>query len=516
MSSAFSAAFLRGEARATALLPDDFRHAARRAENVRRAATRAVSVKTLAALRAQSARLPASAAREAHLQALSQPGTVVVVTGQQVGLFLGPLYSLYKAASAVVAARTLQQETGVRCVPVFWLQSEDHDFEEIDHCDVSAALRVRLQARARVEKSSLSSLTLGEDVEVALRSLSEGLEGPHVDEVMALFRRHYRADNTWVNAFAGVMAELLDELVFVDPRDEALAEEIRPVHQRSLRQSSEIARVLLERSEALEREGFATQVHVREGAPLSFFHPEGREGPRFRLEAREGSWGLVGREDSRSSEQLLSETDPLCFSTSALLRPIVQDTLLPTAAYVGGPGELNYFAQLPPLYSHFRLPTPMFVPRARFRVIDARTKSLLQKLGLSAAEVESPELVKKLAVPSSGLSPALLEKQLVEAVAPILDSLPPELSDAVKRTRETIARAASRLSGRYSRSLQITDQTLSERVTRLQAALFPHGEPQERVLGVPAFAARFGVGAFVSLVLSALEPFGGEVKELFP
>src|SRR6478735_8253503 len=131
MSSACSAAFLRGEARATALLPDDFRHAARRGENVRRAATRAVSAKTLAALRAQSARLPASPAREAHLQALSQPGTVCVVTGQQVGLFLGPLYSLYKAASAVVIARTLQQETGVRCVPVFWLQSEDHDFEEI-------------------------------------------------------------------------------------------------------------------------------------------------------------------------------------------------------------------------------------------------------------------------------------------------------------------------------------------------------------------------------------------------
>jgi uncharacterized protein YllA (UPF0747 family) len=221
----------------------------------------------------------------------------------------------------------------------------------------------------------------------------------------------------------------------------------------------------------------------------------------------------VGREDSRTSEQLLAESDPLCFSTSALLRPIVQDTLLPTAAYVGGPGELNYFAQLPPLYSRFGLPMPMFVPRARFRVIDARTKSLLQKLGLTAADVESPALAKRLPT-ASGASPALIEKQLVEAVSPILDSLPAELADAVKRTRGTIARAASRLSGRYARSLQIADQTLNERVSRLQAALFPHGEPQERVLGLPAFAARFGVKGFVSSVLAALEPFGGEVKEL--
>ena len=129
MSSAFSAAFLRGEARALALLPDDFRHASRRGESVRRAATRAVSVKTLAALRAQSARLPASAAREAHLQALSQPGTVVVVTGQQVGLLGGPAYTLAKALTAVALARRLERQ-GVPAVPVFWLASQDHDLRE--------------------------------------------------------------------------------------------------------------------------------------------------------------------------------------------------------------------------------------------------------------------------------------------------------------------------------------------------------------------------------------------------
>lgn len=519
MSSAFSAAFLRGEARAHALLPDDFRHAARRAENVRRAATRAVSAQTISALRAQAARLPASAAREAGLQALAQPGTVVVVTGQQVGLFLGPLYSFYKAASAVVVARALQQETGVRCVPIFWLQSEDHDFEEIDHCDVNATVRVQLQSRERVEKASLSGLVLGAEVDTALQQLSDALEGPHAAEVMALFRRHYRADNTWVNAFAGVMAELFDELVFVDPRDEALASQITAVHQRAIRGSEELAELLLERSGLLEREGFATQVHVR-AAPLSFFHPEGRAGPRFRLEARHGAWGLVGHDDVLTTQQLLDTKDPLCLSTSALLRPIVQDTLLPTAAVVGGPGELNYFAQLPPLYVRFGLPMPMFVPRARFRVIDARTKSLLEKLGLSAAQVEAPaeELMKRLV--TSGLSPGLLEKQLIEAVTPILDTVPvvpgADLADAVKRTRGTVARAASRLSGRYARAVQRADQTLSERVARAQEALFPHGEPQERVLGLPAFAARTGVKEFSSLVVSQLEPFGVDVKELFP
>ena len=521
MSSAFSPAFLRGEARAHAFLPDDFRHADRRGENVRRAATRAVSAQTLEALREQAAHLPPAPAREANLHALGQPGTVVVVTGQQVGLFLGPLYSFYKAASAVAVARALQQETGVRCVPIFWLQSEDHDFEEIDHCDLQGRegelIRIQLTAPKRIPRASLSGLPLGPDVEVALTRLASALDGlPHAAEVLALFENHYRPERTWVNAFAGVMAELFDELVFLDPRVEALAAQARGVHQRAILECDRIASALLERNALLERQGFTAQVHVRPDAPLSFFHPEGDAGPRFRLEAREGCWGLVGRSDTRTTQQLL-DTDPLCLSTSALLRPILQDTLLPTAAIVGGPGELNYFAQLQPLYAHFGVPMPMLVPRARFRVIDARTRSLLATLGLTAAEVEvSTETLLRRLTPA--LTPELLERRLAEAIDPILAEVPTkpgsDTEDALKRTRATITRAITRLSGRYARELQRGDQTLTSRVGRLQSALSPHGEPQERVLGLPGFAARIGLKNFTSLVLGQLEAFGVTVKEL--
>ncbi len=450
----------------------------------------------------------------------------MVVTGQQVGLFLGPLYSFYKAATAVVVARTLQQETGVRCVPVFWLQSEDHDFEEIAHCDLQNGagelVRLRLDAPGRVLRSSLSSLPLGEKVGAALQDLSNALDGlPHANEVIELFGRHYRPERTWVTSFAGVMAELFEELVLLDPRDEALAAELRPVHERAVRECNRIASVLLERTQQLEAAGFAAQVHVRPGAPLSFFHPEGKDGPRFRLETRGGAFGLVGREDTRTAAQLLA-CDALCFSTSALLRPIVQDTLLPTAAIVGGPGELNYFAQLPPLYSHFGLPMPMLVPRARFRVIEARTRSLLETLGLTASEVEAPaeQVLNRLRPAAAEFTPELLERRLVEAIEPILEAVPAkagsDVEDAVRRTRKTIERAVSRLSGRYARELQRGDQTLISRLERLQRALYPHGEPQERVLGLPGFAARFGLAGFSSMVMAGLEPFSVPVKELAP
>lgn len=509
--SAFSAAFLAGEARALALLPDDFRHATKRVEAVRRAASRVTAPPVVEALRQQAARWASSPQRQASLDALAG-GAVAVVTGQQVGLFLGPLYSFYKAASAVVTARALQQETGVRCVPIFWLQTEDHDLEEIDHLEVRLAdgslQRIALKS-PHTPRASVSSVRLGEGVEAALRELADSLgDAPHADEVLALFRKHYRRDATWVDAFAGVLSELLPELVLLDPRDEALAAQVEGVHARAFSECDAIAQALLERQRALESSGFDVQVHVREASPLSFVHPDGRDGPRFRVERCAEGWRVVG------SARVV---EPVHVSTSALLRPITQDSLLPTAAIIGGPGELNYFAQVPPLYAHFGLPMPMVMPRARFRVVEPRVASLLQKLNLTPEQVEAPfeAVLARVAPVPPELTPELLERRLLDAIAPVLDAVP-ELEDAVKRTRGTMARAASRLAGRYAAALRTRDETLVSRVRRLQSALFPHEEPQERVLGLPGFAARFGCVQFSSMVLRSVVPFSSSVQTLWP
>ncbi|MGV3619802.1 MAG: bacillithiol biosynthesis cysteine-adding enzyme BshC, partial [Archangium sp.] len=437
-----------------------------------------------------------------------QPGSVAVVTGQQVGLFLGPLYSFYKAASAVISARALELETGVRCVPVFWLQTEDHDVEEIDHLDVGEE-RIRLQS-PHVPRASISELMLGDGVGAALSSLGDALEGaPHVDDVIALFERHYRRECSWASAFAGVMSELLPSLVILDPRDEAMARFVGPIHERAFAECDAIAKAMLARQEALQAAGFDVQVHVREDSPLSFVHPDGRDGPRFRVERCAEGWKCIG------GEQVVSELDALRVSTSALLRPIVQDTLLPTAAIIGGPGELNYFAQVSPLYAHYGMAMPMVMPRARFRVLEPRVVTLLSKLGLQPHELEHPRdaVLQKLAPVGTELTPEVLERRLLDAIEPVLASVP-GVEDAVKRTRGTMARAASRLAGRYAHSLRTHDETVIDRVDRIQRSLFPHGEPQERVLGFPEFAAKFGIDAFRQMVLGALVPFSYDVVTL--
>src|SRR5262249_46503097 len=150
---------------------------------------------------------------------------------------------------------------------------------------------------------------------------------------------------------------------------------------------------LAERGQTLRAAGFDEQVHVRPGSPLCFVHADSPDGPRYRLEPANGGFALVGAEPAAqmTAPQLsaLAARDPLRLSTSALLRPIIEGHLLPEAAYVGGPGEIGYFAQVAPLYERFGLLPPIVVPRARFRVLEHATRALLGKLGLAAADVET-------------------------------------------------------------------------------------------------------------------------------
>jgi bacillithiol biosynthesis cysteine-adding enzyme BshC len=541
VTSSFSAVWLRGDARALSFLPDRFRHPAARAEAVAAAASRTVSPALLDVLVARNARLAPSPARERNLELLSRPGTVAVVTGQQMGLFLGPLFTLYKAAAAITAARALSKETGRPCVPVFWLQTEDHDLPEVDHCFIprptGGPLRVALEVPdAAASRVPIAHRHLGPSVTAALATLRAELgEEPHAHEHLALLERAYRPEATLAEAFTEVLSHVFAEegLVFLDPRDARLAPLAAPVHRRAILEAEAISTALAARVRALTDAGFSEQVHIRPGSPLGFFSPDGVDGPRYRLDpAGPDTWSLVGQPEGRTvtTAELLGwlEREPLRFTTSALLRPLLQDTWLPTAAYVGGPGEVAYFAQLAPLYAQAGLPMPLVVPRARFRVLDDRTRRWLGKLGLQPDEVGAPreELLTRLAARDATQpleSPEALEARLFGAFAAELDrlndsmlALDATLQDALQRTRGTMRVAVSRLTGRYARALARRDGVAAERVDRLRTYLTPNGEPQERVLAMPSFACRIGTRALTQQVLDACVPFSGDLRDLTP
>ena len=515
----FTPSWLAGEPTATALLPRHFGDATARQRAVEAAARRRADPRLLEALEVRHA------AQERQRDALGRPGTVCVVTGQQAGLFGGPLYTIYKAAAAVVNARTLQEETGTACVPVFWLQNEDHDFEEIAQCAVlgrdGALHRLGLRGASDGGSVSIGARRLGDAVQEPLTQVGAALEGlPDAAQVMACLQRAYRPDVSPDAAFADLIHAWFGRygLLVVNPRHPALEEAANPVHARAWVGAAEISDRLLARVQALQQGGIATQVHVRRDSPLSFVHPEGRDGPRYRVERHGASDSLRICGTERVIPEAEAQQGP--FSTSALLRPLLQDHWLPTAAYVGGPGEIAYFAQLPPLYEWFDLPMPLIVPRARFRVIDAACERWLDQLGLEAGALTKSraELLTEVH-PSGGdgLLPGLAEGEAslirqLEAFASI--DWDPGVAKAATKTTASVQHAVQKLRERYQRAAAQQDDVLMKRLDRVCAWLQPGGAPQERVHAWPWYGARYGTQAFIDTVMAAVQPFDGELRDL--
>jgi bacillithiol biosynthesis cysteine-adding enzyme BshC len=481
-------------------------------------------------LEAQNSAYEKSVAREAHLRAL-RSGAATVVTGQQTGLFLGPLYTIYKAASTIRIARWLAARWGTPVVPVFWLQTEDHDAAEISVCHVARGSDEPLTLTLPVSDDAIpvAHRVLPASVTALLAQLGDAVSRlPHGEEHLHCLARHYRPGAGWGQAFAGVLATLFanEGLVLIDPRDPALAPLASPVHRRALTEARPIARALAERARALESRGWQAAVHVREDAPLSFFHPGGPEGPRCRLAASDGGFVEVGRTRRRSLDELMGVLgeSPASFSTSALLRPILQDTWLPTVAYVGGPGEIAYFAQMAPLYAAFEVPMPIIVPRAQFRLLDDETRRVLTRRGLTsvAACRSFDEVLIQAGAGTSGEPGGdRIAQRIVEGIDRVLDDVAPLLRDAgeraersLEKTRRTMARSAGKLGGNYDRARLLRNRDVVDDVRRVQARLQPRGIPQERFFGLPSFAARYGQRAFVERVLAAAEPFRVGIEDI--
>jgi bacillithiol biosynthesis cysteine-adding enzyme BshC len=491
-------------------------------------------------LREQQAHLPADSSRDASLAALARGDAAVVATGQQVGLFLGPLYAFYKAATAVAVARAIEAESGARTVPLFWLQTEDHDFAEIAACHVAGrdhdgapvtlALAPESSADARV---SVAHRRLGPEIAGLVDALADALgDGAARDEIVALVRAHYVPGRPLAQAFAGLLAAVFagDGLLVLDPRDARVAALAAPIYARALADAAPVEAALRARGAALAAAGFDEQIPVRAACSLLFFHERDATGPRFRLQRASGAWTLAGTGatvDDAALERCLAR-DPLRFSTSALLRPLVQDTLLPTVAYVGGPAELSYFAQLGPLYALFGVPAPLVVPRARFRILDVATRRRLAQLGLSAddAAASRTKLLTRLATSRPGAPAAeSLRRIVAERVAPAVDDVTRAavaadagLARAATRTRATIDRALGRFVARYARDVSAHDGVTVARLDKIQNALVPNGVPQERLYGWPSPAARLGAAGLKRLVFERLAaaPFSTTLQDLTP
>lgn len=540
----FQKAFLAHDPTALRLLPRDLRHAASRLAHVKKARSRRVSDDLLAELRQQQAALPPSAPRQRNLQRLAD-GAAVIAAGQQVGLFLGPLYTFYKAASAIAWAQRLEAETALPCVPLFWLQTEDHDFEEINHCHVPLTggdwltLTLAEQAapapsEAHAAKISVAHRRLGPAISGVHAQLRAALEGfPHAEEVLADLAATYRTGRGWAEAFAVWIARLFaDEgLLVVNPRTHGVAKVSAPLFEMAWDRHQELTTALLARDAELRQAGFTPQVHVRPDSPLPFFHPHGALGPRFRLRKQpgRGGWllidGIAATAVDAGVPLATLRDDPMTMSSSALLRPLLQDWLLPVAGVVAGPSELAYYAQVEPAYGLLAITPGLVLPRAHFCLVEPRVEELRQLLGLKPADIELPdhELHRWVAERAAGDLPtprALQERLLapfrqeLHRFSDALGSLGTHLEPSLTKTRNKVSFAVERLSRRYEQAILERDQVAAQRLRHVCGALMPLGKPQERHYSLPYYLARHGLDQVKGALLSALDPLSNEVHEI--
>jgi len=434
------------------------------------------------ALREQNGDSPA-------LASLAQPGTVVVATGQQVGLFSGPAYSIYKALTAVRLARELSS-SGLEAVPVFWLASEDHDFAEVNHCWVfdAAGQPVRIEASA---PEALRRPVGGIPVAThAVEQLRHALSGhPWGGEVAALVAEAYADDATFASGFRRLLARLLEAygLLILDPLQPAMRRLMAPMLERALRMALELNRRLRERDVELAAAGYHSQVRVEENTSLLFLLEKGE-----RLAVRLG-------EERFPPERLAAHAEDL--SPNALLRPVVQDYVLPTVAGVFGPAEVAYLAQAQVLYRELLGRTPVAVPRWGATLVDSRSARLMDRYGLTLPDFFRGEEAVRERI-AARLVPAQVLHQLddagsqtgrlLEDLGTTLTGFDPTLAAALEKSRRKILYQLSKVSAKTAREALRRDQRAGADAAYLTHLLWPHRHPQERFYSILPFLARHG------------------------
>lgn len=456
-----------------------------------------------------------SLARDPALARLSEPGAFVVTTGQQPGLFTGPLYTIYKAVSTAALARVLERQWQRPVVPVFWVAGDDHDFAEASQASWNSGEGALVTAALppRPPEAPLTPMyrqPLGPLVEGLLDSLAADLPASEFREAtLTWLRRHYQPTATVAGSFGGALAELLAPVgvAVLDSTHVSVKRAAARHLVRALGLARELDRDLEQRAEELRLAGAGPSVPVGDGATLVML--EGAQG-RDRLMLDDG--GFITRRGRERFDlaalQNVAATDPQRLSPNVLLRPVVESALLPTVAYLAGPGELNYLALTAPVYERMRIPRQLALPRWSGILVEPRVDRVLQKF-----DIELEQLLE----PGGALEAKLVRSQLPDEAVQIIA----QLRTALETGYEALGRTAAEIDPTLVRPVQgAKNQGLSgvhdiERkllqhlkrrqeielgqIAKARVMVLPDNKPQERVLTVAPYLARYGPSLLTEL-----------------
>jgi bacillithiol biosynthesis cysteine-adding enzyme BshC len=468
----------------------------------------------------QNAEFGADAAAMANIEKL-RGGARAVVTGQQVGLFGGPLLTLLKAATAVARAKDATRISGIDHVPVFWLATEDHDLAEVDQVSLLTkttveTLRAGLKTKAAVE---VGGIALGSEIDQVLEQAGELLAFAPVWETL---KECYAPGNTLGGAFARLMARLFAEqgLIVMD----AASREFHALGAATLRyameHAEELQMALIARSEELVKAGYHAQVLVAAGGSLLFLVDE-VTGERMALRRLpDGGWKAGGKVYSTAELIQILEIAPERLSPNALLRPVFQDTILPTSAYVGGPSEIAYFAQSAVLYEAILGRVTPVLPRLSATLLEPSIAAVME-----SHEVQLPDAMttaEELALRLGARAMPIEEKRKLAAAGNALDAALAAAENYMGGMDESLGRtvevSSSKMRYQMNRLRRMAaafelqkEASLGKHAAAITLNVFPEGHPQERVVAGVWFVARHGEGLIERLVGAAANLCPGHV-----
>jgi bacillithiol biosynthesis cysteine-adding enzyme BshC len=438
-------------------------------------------------------------------------GALAAVTGQQVGLFGGPLFSILKALTAVKLA---EQATaaGVDCVPVFWLATEDHDLAEVNHVALASehGLPERFAVESHgVEDAPVGSVRFGPEIEAVVERAA-GLLGD--SEVATWLRQAYRPEETLGSAFALLFARLFADwgVILLDPSAKDFHDVAKPLFRAAIERAPELDEALLARGKALEAAGYHQQVKVTSASTLLFEVKNGaRTVVRRRHNGVNGGEFVVGEEQiSRGELVNRIEAAPENFNPNALFRPVIQDYLLPTLVYTGGAAEVAYFAQSAVVYEKLLGRVTPILPRFSATLVEAKPERILTRYQLGVPDVLlGPERVRE-TIAARSLPPDL-QTRFSEAYASVEHSmaalresigrLDSTLIDTAETARTSMSHQIDRLQARVARAEQQRNEVITRHADALSHALFPNKALQEREVAGVSFVARYGTALLANL-----------------
>jgi bacillithiol biosynthesis cysteine-adding enzyme BshC len=437
-------------------------------------------------------------------------GALAAVTGQQVGLFGGPLFSIFKALTAVKLAEQAKG-AGVDCVPIFWLATEDHDLAEVNHVSLigDPGTLERLAVDSHGAKDvPVGTIRFGSEIEPVVERATTLLGDT---DVATWLRESYRPGETMGSAFARLLARMFADwgVILLDQSDPVFHEIAKPILRQAIERSAELDDLLLAQGKAIEAAGYHQQVKVTSATTLLF---EIKNGVRaaVRRKSNGADSEFVVSEERSSSQELLEriEKNPKNFSPNVLLRPIVQDYLLPTLVYTGGAAEVAYFAQVAVVYQKLLGRVTPVLPRFSATLLEPKAQRLLERYQLTLPDLfQGPEKLRETlaarTLPSDlqtrfAEAKAALETSM-DAIREIMNRLDSTLVDAASNAEEKMKYQLTQLEARAARAEAQRNEVVTRHAEGLSSLLYPNKALQEREIAGASFVARYGLALLQNL-----------------